>query len=159
MIEPRNAPRPGELPKGEMVEVVFKGRRRAQNGLMTPQRFNGQSPLLVGVMPNQHPEVLTTAANLAARMSAPLLCAYVDEASYLVEWDPARSAHRLSLHPGQDDEDVRAVTADLNAAIERTVADAGTAGVNVEWTLRTLSGDLETRFTASIAATAPVLKV
>ena len=74
-------------------------------------------------------------------MSAPLLCAYVDEASYLVEWDPARSAHRLSLHPGQDDEDVRAVTADLNAAIERTVADAGPAGVNVDWTLRTLSGD------------------
>ncbi|MDR6416722.1 universal stress protein [Pseudarthrobacter sulfonivorans] len=108
---------------------------------MTPERFSGPPPLLVGVLPNQHPEVLTTAANLAARLSAPLLCAYVDEASYLVEWDPGRSAHRLSLHPGQDDEDVRAVTTDLKAVIESTVANAGTGGVPVEWTLRTLAGD------------------
>ncbi|GAC1605896.1 MAG: hypothetical protein NVS3B6_18650 [Pseudarthrobacter sp.] len=66
---------------------------------MTPERFSGPPPLLVGVLPGQHPEVLTTAAKLAAKLSVPLLCAYVDEASYLVEWDPARSAHRLSLRP------------------------------------------------------------
>jgi nucleotide-binding universal stress UspA family protein len=108
---------------------------------MTPERFSGPPPLLVGVMPNQHPEVLTTAAKLAARLSASLLCAYVDEASYLVEWDPSKSAHRLSLHPGQDDEDILAVTTGIKAAIERTVANAGTDGVRVEWTLRTLAGD------------------
>ena len=68
---------------------------------MSPERFSGPPPLLVGVVPGQHPEVLQTAATLAQKLSAPLLCAYVDEASYLVEWDPARSAHRLSLHPGQ----------------------------------------------------------
>ncbi|GAC1376004.1 MAG: hypothetical protein NVSMB43_15890 [Pseudarthrobacter sp.] len=107
---------------------------------MTPERFSGPPPLLVGVLPGQHPEVLTTAAKLAAKLSVPLLCAYVDEASYLVEWDPARSAHRLSLHPGQDD-DVRAVTSGIKAAIEHTVANAGTGGDQVEWTLRTLAGD------------------
>lgn len=108
---------------------------------MTPERFSGPAPLLVGVLPGQHSEVLTTAANLAAKMSAPLLCAYVDEASYLVEWDPGKSAHRLSLHPGQDDDDVRTVTNELKATIQQTVANAGSGGAPVEWTLRTLAGD------------------
>ncbi|WP_255769347.1 universal stress protein [Pseudarthrobacter sulfonivorans] len=108
---------------------------------MTPERFSGPPPLLVGVRPDQHPEVLTTAANLAARLSAPLLCAYVDEASYLVEWDPGRSAHRLSLHPDRDDADIQAVTAGLKALIQGTLANAGTGGTPVPWTLRTLAGD------------------
>ncbi|TAP44736.1 universal stress protein [Arthrobacter sp. S39] len=106
---------------------------------MTPERFSGPPPLLVGVMPDQHPEVLRTATQLAARLSAPMLCAYVDEASYLVEWDPARSAHRLSLHPEKDDEDVRAVTMGIRAVIEDAVGTAGDPAVN--WTLRTLAGD------------------
>ncbi|MET3720155.1 universal stress protein [Arthrobacter sp. UYEF21] len=108
---------------------------------MTPERFIGPPPLLVGVLPDQHPEVLTAAAVLAAKLSAPLLCAYVDEASYLVEWDPGRSAHRLLLHPEKDDDDLRAVTTGLRASIERVAANAGTGGVPVEWTLRTLAGD------------------
>lgn len=108
---------------------------------MTPERFSGPAPLLVGVMPNQHPEVLKTAATLAAKLSAPLVCAYVDEASYLVEWDPARSAHRLSLHPEQNDEDIRAVTTELKSVIEHAVSGAGPSGTEVEWTLRTLAGD------------------
>ena len=90
-------------------------------------------------MPDQHPEVLRTATQLAARLSAPMLCAYVDEASYLVEWDPARSAHRLSLHPEKDDEDVRAVTMGIRAVIEDAVGTARDPAVN--WTLRTLAGD------------------
>jgi nucleotide-binding universal stress UspA family protein len=92
---------------------------------MTPERFSGPPPLLVGVMPDQHPEVLRTATQMAARLSAPLLCAYVDEASYLVEWDPARSAHRLSLHPDKDDDDVRAVTLEIRAVIEDAVGASG----------------------------------
>lgn len=120
---------------------LFKSGLQAQNGVMTPERFSGPPPLLVGVLPGQHSEVLTTAANLAAKMSAPLLCAYVDEASYLVEWDPGKSAHRLSLHPGQDDDDVRAVTNELKATVEHAVANAGSGGAPVEWTLRTLAGD------------------
>jgi nucleotide-binding universal stress UspA family protein len=90
-------------------------------------------------MPDQHPEVLRTATQLAARLSAPLLCAYVDEASYLVEWDPARSAHRLSLHPDKNDDDVRAVTLEIRAVIEDAVGASGDPSIN--WTLRTLAGD------------------
>lgn len=108
---------------------------------MSPERFSGPPPLLVGVLPDQHPEVLQTAAQLAAKLSVPLMCAYVDEASYLVEWDPARSAHRLSLHPEQNDDDVRAVTTDLKAVIAQVVRDAVAGGAPVDWTLRTLAGD------------------
>ncbi|WP_426997490.1 universal stress protein [Pseudarthrobacter sp. N5] len=103
---------------------------------MSPERFSGPPPLLVGVLPGQHPEVLRTAQVLAAKLAATLLCAYVDEASYLVEWDPARSAHRLSLHPDADDAEIRAVTEELKAMIGTSLK-----GGSVDWTLRTLAGD------------------
>src|SRR6476661_9371283 len=103
---------------------------------MSPERFSGPPPLLVGVVPGQHPEVLQTAAALAQKLSAPLLCAYVDEASYLVEWDPARSAHRLSLHPEADNEEIRKQTERLRSDIA-----AVCEGPGVEWSLRTLTGD------------------
>ena len=66
---------------------------------------------MAGVLPGQSPEVLQAAGALAKTLAARLICAYVDEASYLVEWDPARSAHRLSLHPETDNAEIRAVTA------------------------------------------------
>lgn len=103
---------------------------------MSPERFSGPAPLVVGVLPGQHPEVLQSATNLADKMGVPLLCAYVDEASYLVEWDPARSAHRMSLHPDKDDADVRAVNEELRGTV-----GSACAGKSVEWTLRILSGD------------------
>jgi nucleotide-binding universal stress UspA family protein len=103
---------------------------------MSSERFSGPAPLLVGVLPGQHPEVLRAATDLAATMGVPLLCAYVDEASYLVEWDPARSAHRLSLHPDKDAAEVQAVSEEL-----RSVVGTACAGKNVEWGLRVLAGD------------------
>ena len=108
---------------------------------MTSERFSGTAPLLVGIMPKQHPEVLETAAALASRLGTPLVCAFVDEASYLVEWDPARSAHRLSLHPDADDDDIRTLTAELKADIQSAVDKVPPGGGTVDWTLRTLAGD------------------
>ncbi|TLM83929.1 universal stress protein [Pseudarthrobacter sp. NamE2] len=108
---------------------------------MTSERFSGTAPLLVGIMPRQHPEVLQTATSLAARLGTPLLCAYVDEASYLVEWDPARSAHRLSLHPDADDTEIRTLTTELKTAVQAAVDELPSGSGRVEWTLRTLSGD------------------
>jgi nucleotide-binding universal stress UspA family protein len=118
---------------------------------MTSERFNGTAPLLVGVMPKQHPEVLQTATTLAARLGAPLVCAYVDEASYLVEWDPARSAHRLSLHPDADDKEIRALTSELESVIQAAAAKVPAGADGVEWTLRTLAGD-PARALAQLAA-------
>jgi len=103
---------------------------------MPAESANGPPPLVVGVLPGQHPEVLQTAASLAKSLAVPLICAYVDEASYLVEWDPARSAHRLSLHPDADNARIRETTQNLNSVLEERCA-----GLGVDWTLRTLAGD------------------
>jgi nucleotide-binding universal stress UspA family protein len=108
---------------------------------MAPEWFSDTAPLLVGIMPGQHPEVLQTAAALAARLGTPLVCAYVDEASYLVDWDPARSAHRLSLHPETDDDKVRALTTGLEAEIQGVVDKLAPGAGTLKWTLQTLSGD------------------
>lgn len=103
---------------------------------MTSDSFSGRTPLIVGVLPGQHPEVLHTARDLAASLDVPLVCAYVDEASYLVEWDPSKETHRLSLHPEKDDADVAAVRAELKAIVSAEVG-----GRSVDWTLRLLAGD------------------
>jgi nucleotide-binding universal stress UspA family protein len=103
---------------------------------MSSAHIGGPAPLVVGVHPGQHPEVLETAAALAKSLAVPIICAYVDEASYLAEWDPARSAHRLSLHPDTDDDEIRAVAQGLRSMIE-----AALAGQGIDWSLRTLAGD------------------
>jgi Universal stress protein family len=103
---------------------------------MPDDSANPPAPLVVGVVPGQHPEVLQTAAFLAKSLAAPLIFAYVDEASYLVEWDPVRSAHRLSLHPDADDARIREATQEL-----RSVLEARCANLGIEWSLRTLAGD------------------
>ena len=103
---------------------------------MAPDSFNGRVPLVLGVLPGQHPHVLQTARDLAFSLAAPLVCAYVDEASYLVEWDPAKEMHRVSLHPGKVDADIAAVQNELRSRI-----DEATAASAVDWTFRTLAGD------------------
>ena len=108
---------------------------------MSPEQMNSNPPLVVGIAPGQHAEVLQTAASLASRLGTRLLCAYVDEASFLVDWDPARPAHRLSLHPDTDDANVGAVARELMSAIEAAVAGAPPVSAAAEWTLQTLAGD------------------
>ena len=103
---------------------------------MSAERPSGPPPLVVGVLPGQSPEVLQTAGPLANKLATELICAYVDEASYLVEWDPARSAHRLSLHPDTDNAEIRAVTQELRTSIGLSCDPLG-----IHWTLRTLAGD------------------
>ena len=90
-------------------------RAAGQQLSMSDDASTGMAPLVVGVVPGQYPDVLRVAASLAEGLSARLICAYVDESSYLVEWDPARSAHRLSLHPDADDAEIRTVTQELRS--------------------------------------------
>lgn len=56
-------------------------------------------PVVLGVAwePSEH--LILTGAGLAARLGAHLICAYVDPASYLTEWEPARSRAGESLDP------------------------------------------------------------
>jgi nucleotide-binding universal stress UspA family protein len=108
---------------------------------MSPEQMSSSPPLVVGIAPGQHAEVLQTAVALAARLETRLLCAYVDEASFLVDWDPARPAHRLSLHPDTDDPNIGAVALELKSAIEAAVAVVPPGTAAAEWTLQTLAGD------------------
>jgi nucleotide-binding universal stress UspA family protein len=103
---------------------------------MSDETTTGPQPLVVGVLPGQSPEVLQAAGALAQSLATRLICAYVDEASYLVEWDPARSAHRLSLHPDTDNAEIRAVTQELRDSIGTVCGPLG-----IDWTLRSLAGD------------------
>ncbi len=103
---------------------------------MSAERQIAQPPLVVGVLPGQSPGVLQAAASLAAGLGTELICAHVDEESYLVEWDPTRSAHRLSLHPDTDNAEIRAVTREL-----RSMINAACDPLGIPWTLRTLAGD------------------
>jgi nucleotide-binding universal stress UspA family protein len=120
---------------------------------MSDESVTGQRPLVVGVLPGQHPEVLQTAASLAKRLAAPMICVHVDEASYLVEWDPARTAHRSSLHRDADDAEVRATTRKLRSSIGATCDSMA-----VEWTMRTLPGD-PARAIGRLAAEADALMI
>ncbi|MEE2523619.1 universal stress protein [Pseudarthrobacter sp. J75] len=103
---------------------------------MPAERNDMTGPLVVGVRPDQHGEVIQAAAALARKLEVALVCAYVDEASYLVEWDPHRATHRLSLHPDKDDDDVRTLQDQL-----RSILGQALEGQGVEWSLRTLAGD------------------
>lgn len=103
---------------------------------MSDESASGTPPLVAGVLPGQSPEVLQVAGALAKTLAARLICAYVDEASYLVEWDPARSAHRLSLHPEAGNAEIRAVTQELRSSIASVCGPLG-----IDWTLQLLAGD------------------
>ncbi|MCU1552904.1 MAG: universal stress protein [Arthrobacter sp.] len=122
--------------KRQRVGVPMQASAAGQQWSMSDEVPTSLAPVVVGVVPGQYPEVLRTAASLAQGLSALLICAYVDEASYLVEWDPARSAHRLSLHPDADDAEIRAVTHELRSVVAAACDDLGVA-----WALRTLAGD------------------
>lgn len=135
-MEQTGQPQRRQLGRSWGTGALFNATQRRNNKGMAAEDFSGPIPLVVGVLPDQHVEVLQTARTLAEQLGVPLVCAYVDEASYLVEWDPARDAHRMSLHPEKDQADVEAVRGDLGKAIGEAL-DGGTA----EWTLRLLAGD------------------
>ncbi len=103
---------------------------------MVQENFSGRAPLVVGVLPEQHTQVLRVARDMALQMDAPVVFAYVDEASYLVEWDPSKETHRLSLHPEKEENSISAVRSELRELI---TAEFGSQAV--DWTLRMLAGD------------------
>ena len=93
-------------------------------------------PLVVGVIPNQHPEVMLEARALSDAMNRPLIFAYVEPNSYLVEWDLKSDIEYLSLHPKEFDEDISADVVLILANIWRAME-----GAALPWRFRVLAGD------------------
>lgn len=109
---------------------------------MASEEAGGFPTLLVGITPGQQPEVLHAAVDLAARLGAFLLFAYVDEASFLPDWDPERPAHRLTLRAGASDkDDDEAVLSRFSAPIAAALATAPAGLHPLPWTVRRLTGD------------------
>ena len=95
-------------------------------------------PVLVGVVDGQRPEVVRTAAGLAAGLGAPLLLLTVIGDPYLVgEYvDPMTGGIPVGLVPRSGGDDGPTEPPGLRAEIESALA-----GTAVDWTLRTVQGE------------------
>ena len=92
--------------------------------------------MVLGV-PWQPSEVLIrTGADLAAMMGVHLLCAFVDPASYLTEWEPADSRTGLSLDPVPNRE-ADFPSSDILETLRNILGPPG-----ADWSFRVLNGDV-----------------
>ena len=99
-------------------------------------RFAG-SPIIAGVIPGQDPAVWLRALELAESLSSPLIAAFVDPASYLIEWTPGNNVLPISLDPVIDPDDETAIA---TAQLKETLGHAA-AGYGTTWSLRVIGGD------------------
>ncbi|MFD1214328.1 universal stress protein [Arthrobacter sp. GCM10027362] len=95
------------------------------------RRFSG--PVLVGVVPRQHPSVLAGAAALAAGLGVGLVCAFADPEVY----PEVRPDGTVDLLPIDPDAGAAAETADALVS----ELQAGLRQVPVAWEFRHLWGD------------------
>lgn len=91
-------------------------------------------PILVGVMPGQHPVVVEQAAQMAARLGRPMVCAYADATVYPV--DGSAGGPSAPIDPDGVDEAIEAIPGSLKASLAAQLAGAG-----VEWSLVPLAGE------------------
>lgn len=123
------------------LPVILKVRIRASlskklGTVMTSNYAQIQGPLIVGIIPQQHPEVLRQAAALAHQLKCPIIFAYVRPDSYLTEWDFTRDITQRSLHPDDLDDDNTTEALALLTSIETHMADS-----TIVWNLRILAGE------------------
>ncbi|WP_417234747.1 universal stress protein [Arthrobacter sp.] len=96
-----------------------------------------RSPIIVGTIPGQNPAVWARAVELAEALAAPLVAAYVDPASYLIEWKAGNEVAPTSLDPVLEPDDEAA----LAAAGIRDAFGPAASGHGVAWSLRVIGGD------------------
>jgi nucleotide-binding universal stress UspA family protein len=96
----------------------------------------GMGPIVVGVLPKQPRRVVLEARTLAEALGSPLVFAYVEINSYLVEWELKEDIRGNSLQPRVVDEDMTEDARDM-----LRILDSDMAGTKIEWSLRVLAGD------------------
>lgn len=96
----------------------------------------GMGPIIVGVMPKQPRRVVLEARTLAEALGSPLVFAYVEINSYLVEWELKEDIRGNSLHPRDMGEDLSEDARDV-----LRILDSAMAGTKIDWSLRVLAGD------------------
>ena len=91
-------------------------------------------PVVLGVAWEPSASLILAGASLAARLDAHLICAYVDPASYLTEWEPAVSRTSASLDPAVNNE------TDFPSGHVRNLLQAFLGPPGEEWSFRVLNG-------------------
>lgn len=92
--------------------------------------------MVCGVAWHLSEHLVRMAAGLSAGLGVHLICAFVDPASYLIEWDPLGSRTAVSLDPGPNDE-AQFPSGDVLRRLEAILGPPG-----AEWTFRVLNGDV-----------------
>jgi hypothetical protein len=93
-------------------------------------------PIVVGVAWDFSEHLLAAAASLAADLGLHLVCAFVDPASYLTEWEPGGSRTAVSLDPAANEE----TDFPSGQLLQKLEAVLGSPGA--EWSFRVLNGDV-----------------
>lgn len=91
-------------------------------------------PVVLGVAWEPSEYLIRAGASLAAKLEAHLICAYVDPASYLTEWEPAASRTSASLDPAVNNE------TDFPSGHVRNLLQAILGPPGEEWSFRVLNG-------------------
>jgi nucleotide-binding universal stress UspA family protein len=91
-------------------------------------------PVVLGVAWEPSGQLIRAAADLAATLDTHLICAYVDPASYLTEWDPADLRDSASLDPAVNSE------TDFPSSHVREILKELLGPPGEEWSFRVLNG-------------------
>jgi hypothetical protein len=93
-----------------------------------------EGPVVLGVGWEASEHLIRTGAILAGRLGVHLICAYVDPASYLTEWEPESSRASASLDPVFNSE------TDFPSSHVRDGLRSILGPPGEEWTFRVLNG-------------------
>lgn len=93
-------------------------------------------PVVLGVGWSVSENLVRTAAAVAAALEQHLVCAFVDPASYLAEWEPERQRTALSLEPAGNEE-AQFPSKQLRRSLESLLGQPGGT-----WSYRVLNGDV-----------------
>jgi nucleotide-binding universal stress UspA family protein len=93
-------------------------------------------PIVLGVGWNFPEPLIRAAADLAAALELHLVCAFVDPASYLTEWEPEGQRTARSLDPDVNEE-AEYPAGRLQRSLETLLGQPGET-----WSFRVLNGDV-----------------
>ncbi|PTT70690.1 universal stress protein [Arthrobacter sp. HMWF013] len=93
-------------------------------------------PVVVGVGWSFSEQLILTAAGLATALGQHLVCAFVDPASYLTEWEPEAQRTALSLDPIINEE-AEYPSGQVQRNLESILGQPGET-----WSFRLLNGDV-----------------
>ena len=102
----------------------------------SPGRSAESGPVILGVPWDCPSRLVLEAADVASALEVPLVCAFVDPASYLVEWEPPAHLPGASLDPAHNDEAAYPAEEVLRK-LQHLLSDH-----EQQWSFRVLNGDV-----------------